>query len=98
MLGVLGFLPEAKEGRQYAAFTASLKVKIKLLSHFKCFTPSLQDSISKISGFTFPDSCSPGRLEKAASILSDLADLTAEVGLERLALDLGVTYRLDLLP
>merc|ERR1712106_278632 len=81
ILGVLGFLPQAKEGRQYAAFTASLK-----------------DSIGKTAGFTFPDSCSPGRLSKAASSLSDLADLTAEVGLERLGLDLGVTFRVDLLP
>jgi len=78
---VLGFLPQAKEGRQYAAFTASLK-----------------NSIGKTSGFTFPDSCSPGRLNKAASSLSDLAELTAEVGLERLATELGVTFRLDLLP
>jgi len=81
LIGVLGYLPQAREVRQYAAFTASLK-----------------ETIEKVPGFKFPDNCAPGRLEKATIILSELASLTSEVGLEQLATSLGITFRLDLLP
>merc|ERR1712025_36250 len=80
-LGVLGYLPVARETRQYAAFTASIV-----------------SSLEKVSGFRIPDDCSSGKLLKAAKLFKDIADLFSEVGLESLAIELGVTFRLDLLP
>jgi len=42
--------------------------------------------------------CSSGALRDAAENLKGIGDIIAEVGLESLAVELGVVFRLDLLP
>jgi len=81
VLGVLGYLPSAKETRQYAVFTRSMA-----------------ESIRKMDDFKIADDCSPGALVRAANYLNDLASLIDEVGLLELGVNLGLVFRLDLLP
>merc|ERR1712106_760407 len=81
VLGVLGYLPSAKEARQYAVFTRSMA-----------------ESIRKMDDFKIADNCSPGALVRAANYLNDLASLIDEVGLLELGVNLGLVFRLDLLP
>merc|ERR1712106_181354 len=80
-LGVLGYLPRAKETRQYSAFVKSIAA-----------------SLGKLKDFKIDDDCSPGALGRAAENLNSLATLIEEVGQEELGVNLGLVFRVDLLP
>jgi len=79
--GVLGYLPSAKEARQYATFTRSIVA-----------------NLGKLKQFRIIDDCTPGALRRGAGYLNDLANLIDEVGLLELGINLGLVFRLDLLP
>ena len=48
--------------------------------------------------FKVPGDCSPGGLGRAAVIIKELSDILGEISLERMYTQLGVSFRLDLLP
>merc|ERR1711892_3671 len=81
VLGVMGYFPEAKRARQFAAFTRATAA-----------------TMEKLEGFKISDDCSPGVLGRVASYLQDLATVLDEVGLETLAVHVGIVFRHDLLP
>ena len=55
-------------------------------------------TMEKFEGFKISDDCSPGVLGRVGSYLQDLATVLDEVGLETLAVHVGIVFRHDLLP
>merc|ERR1712106_749103 len=65
---------------------------------YAAFTRSIAASLGKLKEFKINDDCSPGALGRAAENLNSMATLIEEVGLEELGVNLGLVFRLDLLP
>jgi len=62
------------------------------------FTESSLKSLDTMEDFIVPDGCSVGALTKGAIDLNNIANTIDEIGLESLAMELGIVFRLDLLP
>ena len=58
----------------------------------------LQKSLDTVDNFKVPGDCGPRSFFKAGTMFDDVSRLLAEVGLENLASQFGVVYRIDLLP
>merc|ERR1712106_1181579 len=62
------------------------------------FTRSTASSLDGLKAGKMEINCSSGALRDAAENLRGIGDIIKEVGLESLAVELGVVFRLDLLP
>jgi len=62
------------------------------------FVASLKDTLKNLPKYNLPGFCGLDTFGKVGDIVADMSTLVAEVGLESLATDLGVSFRLDLLP
>jgi len=65
---------------------------------YAAFTRSTAISLEKLDEFKFEDDCSPGALLRGAEHLDEVGDLISDIGLESLSIQLGIVFRLDLLP
>merc|ERR1712106_78050 len=65
---------------------------------YALFTRSIAANLGNLKQFRIPDDCSPGALRRGAGYLTDLANLIDGVGLLELGINLGLVFRLDLLP
>merc|ERR1712025_13247 len=70
----------------------------KVIRAYADFTRSTAGSLDGLVGNKMEITCSSGALRDAAENLKGIGDIIAEVGLESLAVELGVVFRLDLLP
>merc|ERR1711892_1075822 len=70
----------------------------KQIRQHAAFTKSSLKTMETMEDFRVPDDCSSGSLTRGATELMGLADIVDEVGLESLAMQLGIVFRLDLLP
>merc|ERR1712106_307718 len=70
----------------------------KQIRQHAAFTKSSLKIMETMEDFRLPDDCSSGALTRGAIELNDLADIVDNVGLESLAMELGIVFRLDLLP
>merc|ERR1711892_1333568 len=73
-------------------------VEAKQIRQHAAFTQASMNTLDHLDELRVPDDCSYGALNRGASHLDDLANIIDEVGLESLAIELGVVFRLDLLP
>ena len=48
--------------------------------------------------FKIPGDCTPGALGRYAKIFKEFSNIMADVGLDALFRDIGLSFRLDLLP
>merc|ERR1712106_255401 len=65
---------------------------------YAAFTRSIVENLEKLEDFKILDDCSPGALSRAAENLISLATIIEESGLEELGVNLGLVFRVDLLP
>ena len=70
----------------------------KVIRAYADFTRTTASSLDGLVAGKSEISCSSGALKEAANNLSGVGDIISEVGLEALAVELGVVFRLDLLP
>merc|ERR1719342_37150 len=70
----------------------------KVIRAYADFTRSTAGSLDGLVTTKMEITCSSGALRDAAENLKGIGDIIAEVGLESLAVELGVVFRLDLLP
>jgi len=70
----------------------------KEVRQYAAFVLSFRDSMEALSEFKMAGDCSPGVLGRNAVIFKEFSNILADVGLTALYKDLGISFRLDLLP
>jgi len=70
----------------------------KEVRQYASFVGSFKDSLSVLPEFKMPGDCRPGALGRFSSILREFSSIISDVGLEALFRDIGISFRLDLLP
>merc|ERR1711892_1228698 len=70
----------------------------KEIRSYSTFVKSIKESISDSPEYSFPGFCGLNMFRKVGEIMDDMTSIIGEVGLTRLSSQLGISFRLDLLP
>jgi len=70
----------------------------KEVRQYAKFVSSFKDSMAVLPEFKVPGDCRPGLLGRFSSILREFSSIITDVGLDALFRDIGLSFRLDLLP
>jgi len=70
----------------------------KEIRSYSAFIGSIKESLSDHPEYKFPGFCGLDVFRKVGGIMEDMTSVIGEVGLTRLSSQLGISFRLDLLP
>jgi len=70
----------------------------KEIRQYAAFVFSFKESMRVLPEFNIPGDCTPGALGRYSTIFKAFSNLLSEVGLDALFMDVGISFRLDLLP
>jgi len=70
----------------------------KEIRSYSTFVKSIKESISDLPEYSFPGFCGLDMFKRVGEIMEDMTSFIGEVGLTRLSSQLGISFRLDLLP
>merc|ERR1711935_693915 len=70
----------------------------KEIRQYAAFVFSFKESLTVLPEFKIPGDCTPGALGRYSTIFKEFSNIFSEVGLDALFMDIGMSFRLDLLP
>merc|ERR1711935_301532 len=70
----------------------------KELRHYAAFVLSFKESLTAMPEFRVPGDCRPGVIGRYSTIFKEFSSILSDVGLDALFMEVGMSFRLDLLP
>merc|ERR1712106_518477 len=70
----------------------------KEIRQYAAFVSSFKESMRVLPDFNIPGDCTPGALGRYSTIFKAFSNILSDVGLDALFMDIGMSFRLDLLP